>query len=44
MSLQLFNSTSSDIPSKLVVSFVNDPDGSLGASLNNLDMVSKPIY
>eukprot|EP00979_Chaetoceros_neogracilis_P003304 scaffold582_cov286-Chaetoceros_neogracile.AAC.1 len=37
MSTSTFESTSSEIPLRIVVSFANDPAASLGASLTNYD-------
>jgi hypothetical protein len=39
MSTSTFESTSSEIPLRIVVSFANDPAASLGASLTNYDWV-----
>jgi hypothetical protein len=39
MSTSTFESTSSEIPLRIVVSFANDPFASLGASLTNYDWV-----
>ena len=39
MSTSTFESTSSEIPLRIVVSFANDPAASLGASLTNYDRV-----
>jgi len=37
----LFESTSSEMPQLLSISFVDDPQGSLGAQLTNCDKVRR---
>lgn len=39
-----FESTSSETPSRIVVSFANDPAASLGASLTNYDRVRFKLF
>ena len=44
MSPSTFESTSSETPSRIVVSFADDPAASLGVSLTNYDRVRFKSY
>ena len=44
MSPSTFDSTSSETPSRIVVSFADDPAASLGVSLTNYDRVRFKSY